>query len=150
MKKYSLSLSKKLLSLTVLASIGSSALLVPAYAGIDKKLVEVDADEREALEKERVAAQEEYIEEAKKQVEEKKKISQEELNKASELYRNKAIDEANQEYLNRKNTEVPLVEKETNTYVKIRRTVFNVIVWFFETITWPVRAGGRAIFGDDI
>lgn len=141
------SLTKKLFSIAILASLNSPSLILPAHAGMDKKLVEVDAEEREAMEKQRVAEQEEYIEEAKEQ---KKKISQEELIKASEYYRNKAINDANLDYLNSKTTGAVKEEKEPNTYVKIRRSVFNAIVWFFETITWPIRAGGRAVFGDDI
>lgn len=77
------------------------AFLAPTavFAGADRQLVEVDAEESARLEKERVAMQEAYEKEAKKVVEEDEDDGLEErMRKAQEL-RDKEIDERNQHFV---------------------------------------------------
>lgn len=62
----------RLICLTLCLLTIVPVLNLPAQAGIDKKLVEIDQAERERLEKERIAMQEAYEEEARKQAEERR------------------------------------------------------------------------------
>ncbi len=66
----------KLLSIGLCLLCVLPTLSMPANAGAVKKLVEVDAEEREKLEQERIRMQEEYEAEAKKLAEERQKLEE--------------------------------------------------------------------------
>jgi hypothetical protein len=124
--------------LTLVLCLISSILMFSANlarAGVDKRLVEIDAEERERLERERIAQQEEYKREAQRLAEERKLAEakrQEEarLAKAQQL-REKIIDELNGTY-----------EKEVGSKDK-KSGNCGFLCKLWRIITYPFRLVGK-------
>lgn len=127
-------MNKKLLCLAF-----SLMFLVPsaAFAGVHKELVEVDAGERERLEKERVEMQEAYEEEGRRIAEERARREAEEaaarrVDKAEKL-RMQEIGQRNSDYLAR------LRDFEANREVTNSKTDCAFFCRLFRIITLPIK-----------